>query len=115
MVPRELELAVPDDWQIEICQMAGYNRPEIGPEAIQHALEHPIGTKPLKELAIGKKEVAIVFDDLTRVTRTAKIVPFVLEALSGAGISDDNIRFICGWGCMQPWAGPTWSKSWGKR
>ncbi len=96
--PRELELAVPDDWQIEICQMAGYNRPEIGPEAIQHALEHPIGTKPLKELAIGKKEVAIVFDDLTRVTRTAKIVPFVLEALSGAGISDDNIRFICGLG-----------------
>ncbi len=78
--------------------MAGYNRPELKPDAIREALVHPIGTKALKELAKGKKEVAIVFDDMTRVTRIAKIVPAVLESLADAGIPDDNIRFICGLG-----------------
>jgi nickel-dependent lactate racemase len=96
--PRDLELPFPDDWQIEICNMKGYDRPELTPEAIRAALQNPIGTKPLRELARGKKEVAILFDDLTRVTRTAKIIPHILEELSSAGIPDDNIRFICSLG-----------------
>jgi nickel-dependent lactate racemase len=94
----ELELKLPDSWQVETGYMAGYNRPELKPEAIRSAMQSPIGTRPLGELAKGKKEVAIVFDDLSRVTRTAKIVPHVLEALAEAGIPDDNIRFICGLG-----------------
>ena len=95
---RYLELPLPDDWQVEMCYMAGYNRPELKPEEIRAAIRNPIGTKPLKELARGKKEVAIVFDDLTRVTRSAKIIPFVLEELAASGIPDKNIRFICGLG-----------------
>jgi nickel-dependent lactate racemase len=42
--------------------------------------------------------VAIVFDDLTRVTRVSKIVPHVLQELFEAGIIENNIRFICGLG-----------------
>jgi nickel-dependent lactate racemase len=76
--------------------MNGYNCPELKPEEMRSAIQNPIGTKPLRELARGKNEVAIVFDDLTRVTRSAKIVPFVLEELTAAGIPDHNIRFICG-------------------
>jgi nickel-dependent lactate racemase len=95
---RDLELSFPDDWQIKMFYMVGYNRPELPPEAIVKALKNPIGTKTLKELAGGKKEVAIVFDDLTRVTRASKIVPYVLSELSEAGINDNNIRFICGLG-----------------
>jgi lactate racemase len=96
--PREQEFLLPDDWQIEMCNMAGAGRPELTPEDIREALRKPIGTPPLRELARGKKEVVIVFDDLTRVTRTAKIAPLVLEELAAAGIPEDNIRFICGLG-----------------
>ena len=65
-------------------------------------IRNPLGQKPLRELARGKKEVVIVFDDMTRATRSAQIVPFILEELSAAGIADRNIRFICGLGTHPP-------------
>ncbi|MBW1994860.1 MAG: DUF2088 domain-containing protein, partial [Deltaproteobacteria bacterium] len=42
----------------------------------------------------GKKQVVILFDDLTRPAPTWKILPFVLDELGQAGIPDDNIRFV---------------------
>jgi nickel-dependent lactate racemase len=96
--PRDLSLSLPDHWQVETLNMSGYDRPELTPEAILNSLQNPIGCPSLRALAKGKKEVAIVFDDLTRVTRAAKIVPHVLHELIAAGIPENNIRFICGSG-----------------
>ena len=38
--------------------------------------------------------MVIIFDDIQRATRTAAIVPFILEELAEAGIKDDQIRFV---------------------
>ncbi len=96
----ELQLPLPDDWQVEMGYMAGYNRPALSPEQVGEAVTGKlIGTPPIRELAKGKKEVVIIFDDMTRVTRAAEIVPFVLEELGAAGIPDSNIRFIAALGC----------------
>lgn len=91
---KELELPLPDSWQVEIYNMAGYNRPAMKPDEIKASISNPIGIPPIRELAKGKKEIVIIFDDMTRVTRAAKIVPFVLEELAAAGIPDNRIRFI---------------------
>ncbi len=91
---KELELPFPDSWQVEVCNMAGYNRPAMKPDEIKASVSNLIGIPPIKELAKGKKEVVIIFDDMTRVTRVAEIVPFVLEELTEAGIPDNRIRFI---------------------
>jgi len=91
---KELELPFPDSWQVEVYNMAGYNRPAMKPDEIKASISNPIGIPPIRELARGKKEVVIIFDDMTRVTRAAKIVPFVLEELAAAGIPDNRIRFI---------------------
>jgi len=96
---KQLKLSLPDRWQVEFYNMAGWDRPAMKPEEIKDAIATPIGTAPLRELARGKKEVAIIFDDMTRVTRAAEIVPFVLEELAEAGIPDNRIRFICALGC----------------
>ncbi len=96
---KKLELPLPDGWQLEMCNMAGYDRPAMKPEEIKAAIGSPIGTVPIRELARGKKEVVIIFDDMSRVTRAAGIVPSVLEELAEAGIADNNIRFICALGC----------------
>ncbi|MFC1981966.1 lactate racemase domain-containing protein [Chloroflexota bacterium] len=96
---RELELPLPDSWQVELYNMAGYNRPAMKPDEIKASINNPAGTAQIRELARGKNEVVILFDDMTRVTRTAEIVPFVLEELAQAGIPDDRIRFICALGC----------------
>jgi len=96
---KELELSLPDSWQVEVFNMAGYNRPHMKPAEIKQAIAKPIGMPPLREYARGKKEAVIIFDDMTRVTRVAEIVPHVLEELAAAGIEDNQIRFIAACGC----------------
>jgi nickel-dependent lactate racemase len=61
---------------------------------IRAAIASPIGMPPLREFAKSKKEVVILFDDLTRSTRVYEIVPFILKELAQAGITEDRIRFI---------------------
>jgi nickel-dependent lactate racemase len=96
---KELKLSLPRTWQLEVCNMAGYNRPRLEADAIKKAVGSPIGMAPLREYARGKKEVVILFDDMARVTRAAEIVPHVLAELSNAGIPDSRIRFIAACGC----------------
>jgi nickel-dependent lactate racemase len=96
---KELELPLPESWQVEVCNMAGYNRPHLAPVRIKDAVDNPIGMPPLREYARGKKEVVIIFDDMARVTRVAGIVPHVLDELAAAGIKDNQVRFIAACGC----------------
>ena len=95
---RELKLSLPDQWKVNYYAMAGAARPALKPEEIQSAIISPIDIPPIRQLARNKKEVVIIFDDMTRVTRVAEIVPFVLEELAAAGIPDKNIRFVCALG-----------------
>ena len=96
---KELKITLPESWQVEVCNMAGYNRQHLKPAGIKKAIASPISMAPLREYARGKKEVVILFDDMARVTRVAEIVPHVLEELAAAGISDSRIRFIAACGC----------------
>jgi nickel-dependent lactate racemase len=99
---RPLELALPDEWQIEVCHMAGHDRPAMNDDQLRTAIVNPIGMPPIRESARGKREVVILFDDLSRPTRAARIVPFVLEELALAGIADDRIRFVAAYGAHGP-------------
>lgn len=96
---KKLELNLPDNWQAEFCNMTGYNRPAMKPGEIKTSVTNLIDTAPIRELVKGKKEVAIIFDDMSRVTRAADIVPFILEELAQGGIPDNKIRFVCALGC----------------
>jgi nickel-dependent lactate racemase len=96
---KELQLALPENWDIDVCNMAGHNRAHLQPVEIKKAITKPIGMKPLWECARGKKEVVILFDDMARVTRAAEIVPHLLDELTAAGIKDRQVRFICASGC----------------
>jgi nickel-dependent lactate racemase len=96
---KDLEIPLPEGWQVEVCNMAGYNRPHLKPAEIKEAIANPIGMPPISDFGRGKQEVVIIFDDMTRVTRVAEIVPYVLEELAAAGIPDSRIRFIAACGC----------------
>jgi len=90
----ELELDFPESWDVTVCKMKGHGASPLDDSNIRKAFANPIGAKPIRELAKGKKEVAILFDDLTRATPSAVLIPYVLEELAAASIPDDNIRFI---------------------
>jgi nickel-dependent lactate racemase len=94
----ELELDFPDLWEVVVTRMAGENARMLSGQQIREALQHPIGSRRLAQLARGKKEVCILFDDLTRPTKAGNIVPCVLEELREGGIREQNIRFIAALG-----------------
>lgn len=93
-----LELALPDEWDVEVCRMRGAGRPELGEEAIAAAIRDPIGSPPIRELAAGRRKAVIIFDDMTRPTPVDRIAPIVVEDLVKGGIQEENISFVCALG-----------------
>jgi nickel-dependent lactate racemase len=93
-----LELALPDEWDVEVCRMRGARRPALDQKAMAAAIRNPIGGAPIRELAEGKKKAVIIFDDMTRPTPVDKIAPIVVEDLIEAGIQEENISFVCALG-----------------
>jgi lactate racemase len=89
---------LPAGWQVSVQHMKGWKTAALDAAAIKHAVENPVGTPPLRELAAGKRTVTIAFDDLTRPTPTYEIVPHVIAELRAAGIRDENILFVAAYG-----------------
>jgi nickel-dependent lactate racemase len=91
----KLRLTFPESWEVVPCLMKGHDIPQITPKRIKAAFDNPIGSPRLKELAKGKNKAAIIFDDISRPTRVADLIPYVIKELEAAGISEQAIRFIC--------------------
>ena len=68
----------------------------IGDErkAIEAALRHPIGSAPLEAIVRPGEQIAIVVNDITRLCRTELMLPPIVDALSRAGISDNDIFIV---------------------
>lgn len=99
---RNLNLSFPDEWDVNTYKMPGHDKAAVTKQDILDAISNPLGTKSLRELAKGKKEVAILFDDYARGSKWSDIADVVVEELTAAGIKDENIRFICTQGCHAP-------------
>ncbi len=89
-----LTLTFPDTWKVHRCKVASEEARAMTPAEIKAAIHNPIGQKPLEKLAEKAKEVVVIFDDMTRPTRTYQYTPYILETLHKAGIPKDNVRFI---------------------
>lgn len=64
--------------------------------AVKTAMANPIGTAPLREIALEKKpeRVVIVVNDYTRPTPYEYMLPPLLEELNKAGINDEQITLV---------------------
>jgi lactate racemase len=91
-------LDFPADWEVEALQMKGYAAPVLTQQQIAATLDKPIGAKPLRELAAGKRRVVVTFDDLTRPTPTYTVMPWVIGELKAAGVADENILLLAAYG-----------------
>ncbi len=90
----------PDSWDVSEGRMN--NTDEMPDEKLKEAILNPIGTPKLSELAIGKENVVIVIDDMSRPTPIYKIIPYVLDEIHSNGISKDNITIIGAVGAHRP-------------
>ena len=91
---KPIPLTFPVGWKVKRCKMACEDQKGLTKAQIRKAIRHPLGAKPLAKLADGKSEAVIIFDDMTRPTKTYQYAPIVLEELKKAGIRDENVRFI---------------------
>lgn len=77
--------------------------PLVNPEAaLESALREPIGTRPLAELARGKKSACIVICDITRPVPNKIILPPVLRTLEQAGVPRSGITILIATGLHRP-------------
>ena len=64
-------------------------------EHIHYALEHPIDSKPLKELVKPGETVCIIISDVTRRWQSPETyIPILVEELEAAGIRDEDMLII---------------------
>lgn len=73
------------------------------PDAVlRRALEQPIGSAPLAQLARGKKSACILVCDITRPVPNSLLLPPILETLERSGIPRENILILVATGLHRP-------------
>jgi nickel-dependent lactate racemase len=70
--------------------------------ALDAALANPTGTRPLAELARGKKTACVVVCDITRPVPNTLILPPVLRTIEAAGVPRDGITILVATGLHRP-------------
>jgi len=71
-------------------------------QAISEALANPIGSKPLAEIARGKKTACILVCDITRPVPNKIILPQILKAIESSGVPRSGITILIATGLHRP-------------
>jgi len=96
---KKVDFSLPKGWNL----ISSEDKPPIQGVAdplqeIKRALDHPIGSPKIEELARPGMDVALLFDDLQRPTPVHLALPEILNRLNRAGIPDNRITGICSLG-----------------
>ena len=89
-----LKLHLPDGPRYEILRAHSADPVANIRQALDAALDAPIGCKPLADLAAGKKTAAISVCDITRPAPNQTTLPPILQRLHAAGMKPEDIT-IC--------------------
>ncbi len=97
-----IEADVPDKNLVKILSMKPASPISDPATAIEKALQQPIGSKPLAEIAQGKKSACVVICDITRPVPNEILLPPILKTLEQSGISRENITILIATGIHRP-------------
>lgn len=76
-----------------LSELHSYKAPKSGAELVQDALEHPIGTPRLCDMAVGKKKVVVISSDHTRPVPSHIMMPLILAEIR-KGNPDADITIL---------------------
>jgi nickel-dependent lactate racemase len=89
-----LPLELPEGFAYEVLETRSASPLKDAAQALEEALDNPIGSPSLKRLAQGKRSAAISVCDITRPAPNAFILPRVLARLEEAGIEREQIVIL---------------------
>ena len=97
-----LPLDLPEDWDVTVIR-----KPEMPVMAdvsagIMSVLANPVASKPLSELAGGRKSACIAICDITRPVPNSVLLPSVIRQLIDSGISQNAIKIVIATGLHRP-------------
>ncbi len=81
-----------------VSKLHEYTPEKTGIELVKAAMDKPIGSPRLSELAVGKKKIVIIASDHTRPVPSRVIIPPMLEEIRGAN-PDAEIAILIATGC----------------
>ncbi|MEA3440102.1 MAG: lactate racemase domain-containing protein, partial [Chloroflexota bacterium] len=61
---------------------------------LQGAMDHPIGSPPLRELVRRGERIAIITSDISRPCPSERMLPYVISELEAAGIPDEDVLIV---------------------
>ncbi len=88
----DLPITFPSGWDVETC--APRDAPDLTPDEIGAAIQRPIGSPRLRDLAAGTRRPCIVIDDLSRPTQGSLVIPPILDELQAAGIPASDVLVL---------------------
>ncbi len=97
---KDLELS--EEHILQIVTPKHYTATESEETLIQHALNHPLGSPQLKEIAQEGQRVVIVVDDYTRPCPTQLMLPHIIKELQSVGIKNSDITILIATGTHSP-------------
>ncbi len=89
-----VELNLPDGFRYRVLESRSAEALEDPESGIEAALDLPVGSLPLSELARGKRTAAISICDITRPAPYGRTLPPVLRRLREAGIRREDVTIL---------------------
>jgi nickel-dependent lactate racemase len=97
-----LPLELPAGVQPTVIRKAALPKLPDALDAVRQAFENPIGSKPLSELAKGRRSACILICDITRPVPNRTILGPMLQVLHEAGIPQDRTLILVATGLHRP-------------
>ncbi|GAB4112029.1 MAG: nickel-dependent lactate racemase [Candidatus Caldatribacteriota bacterium] len=89
-----ITISIPKKNLLKVCQLKEVSGVKDNLKTIKVALQNPIGSPTIPEIARGKKSAVVICTDHTRPTLDQYLIPPVLNELNKGGVSDKDIKVI---------------------
>ncbi|MBW1818457.1 MAG: nickel-dependent lactate racemase [Deltaproteobacteria bacterium] len=99
---KDLTIDLPGDLHIEVVRKHAMPLLQGPAGAVRRALDTPVGSRPLAEVAAGAGSACILICDVTRPVPNGTLLPPLIRTLVNAGIKEENILVLVATGLHRP-------------
>ncbi|MEM7332509.1 MAG: nickel-dependent lactate racemase [Chloroflexota bacterium] len=99
---QQIEFNIPDEKLGAVLRPLSVTPPASPQTIIEQAIKAPIGTQKLSQLVTPEQTVALLIDDVSRVTPGHIILPLLLAELHEVGIPNEQIVIVMALGTHRP-------------